>query len=322
MRTRSPVFRDRSNFEGASRVVDQRILDAIWQIGIASFIVVPLFGGSVLRGTLHICMQTADRTFQPSDVDFLAEFARRLAPAIANAELFERERLVAQSFQAAALPATLPSVRGVTFHAIYEAGKAEALVGGDWYDAFALPDGQIVVSIGDVAGSGLSAAVTMASMRQAIRGAAYVNTEPGVMLDAANHVLGVADSRFVTAFAGVFNPATSTLTYQSAGHPPPLLRLPDGELVALALGGPPLGMRSGDVHQTRTLAVPPGSLLVLYTDGLTESTHDVLEGEQRLRRALAGTTVITAQNPAQMLHDLILTDGSRDDVAILTMNVG
>jgi PAS domain S-box-containing protein len=322
MRTRSPVFRDRANFEGAARVVDQRILDAIWHIGIASFIVVPLFGGSVLRGSLHVCMQTAERAFQQTDVDFLAEFARRLAPAIANAELFERERRVAQSFQAAALPSSLPRVRGVAFHAIYEAGKAEALVGGDWYDAFALPNGQIVVSIGDVAGSGLSAAVTMASIRQAIRGAAYVSTAPGVMLDAADHVLEGADSRFVTAFVGVFDPATSTLTYQSAGHPPPLLRLPTGELIALALGGPPLGLRSREVHETRMQSVPPGSLLVLYTDGLIESTHDILEGEQRLRRALAGATVDAAGDPAQMLHDLVLTDGSHDDVAILTMNVG
>jgi PAS domain S-box-containing protein len=320
IRTRSPVFRDRANFEGAARVVDPRILDAIWHIGIASFIVVPLFGGPVLRGALHVCMQTADRAFQQTDVDFLAEFARRLAPAIANAELFERERRVAQSFQAAALPSSLPSVRGVAFHAIYEAGNAEALVGGDWYDAFVLPNGQIVVSIGDVAGSGLSAAVTMASMRQAIRGAAYVSTEPGVLLDAADHVLEGADSRFVTAFVGVFDPATSTMTYQSAGHPPPLLRLRDGELVALALGGPPLGMRSGEVHQTWTQSIPPGSLLVLYTDGLIEWTHDILEGEQRLRAALAG--VDAAENPAQLLHDLVLTDGSRDDVAILTMKVG
>jgi len=321
IRTKSPVYRERIAYADAAKFVNLPVLDALWSAGVASFVVVPLFAGSAVRGTVHLCMQNDERAFVRPDVDFFQEFARRLAPAIANAEVFERERRVARSFQDAALPSRLPQVPGFAFHAIYEAGKAEALVGGDWYDAFTLGSGQIVVSIGDVAGSGLPAAVTMASVRQAIRGAAHVAADPSGMLDAADRALDDPERRFVTAFVGVIDPATSTIAYQNAGHPPPVLRMPDGTLRELLGGGAPLGLRGDEEHGAHAHALPAGSLLALYTDGLIESTHDVLEGERRLHAALLDSTLGNVENPAKMLHDLILVDGSRDDVAILTITI-
>ncbi|MBD5607004.1 MAG: GAF domain-containing protein, partial [Candidatus Eremiobacteraeota bacterium] len=208
IRSKAPVYREGIAYADAAKFVNLPVLDAVWSAGVASFVVVPLFAGSAVRGTVHLCMQNETRAFVRADVDFFQEFARRLAPAIANAEVFERERRVARSFQDAALPSRLPEVPGFAFHAIYEAGKAEALVGGDWYDAFTLGDGRIVVSIGDVAGSGLSAAVTMTGVRQAIRGAAHAAAEPSGMLDAADRALDDPDRRFVTAFVGVIDPAT------------------------------------------------------------------------------------------------------------------
>ncbi len=321
IRTRLPVARERIEYASAAANVSLPVLDALWSAGLASVIVVPLFSGVAVRGTAHFCRQTDERRFVQSDVAFFQEFARRLAPAIANAEVFERERRVARSFQEAALPKRLPDLRGFAFSAIYEAGKAEALVGGDWYDAFPLADGRIVVSVGDVAGSGLSSAVTMASVRQAIRGAAHAKAAPSGMLDAADRALDDPERGFVTAFVGVIDPSTSTITYQCAGHPPPILRMSDGSVTDFVSGGPPLGLRAGDDAASRIAELPAGSLLVLYTDGLIESTRDILEGEARLRASLADGTVIRAENPAQMLHDLILVDGSRDDVAILTVKI-
>ena len=230
IRTRSPVLRETVDYTNAARIVNPPVLEALWNAGYARFVVVPLFAGAAVRGTVHLNASGTERIFTQADVDFFAEFARRLAPAVANAELFERERRVARSFQDAALPSSLPDVPGFAFDAIYEAGRAEALVGGDWYDAFSLVDGRIVVSIGDVAGSGLSAAVTMASVRQAIRGAAHVLADPNVMLDAADRSLDDPEGRFVTAFAGVIDPVARTITYQTAGHPSPLLRTRDGGL--------------------------------------------------------------------------------------------
>jgi serine phosphatase RsbU (regulator of sigma subunit) len=318
MQARAPVFR-KADYVLAARAVSRPILDAIRAAGIDSYLVVPLFAGTKVRGTIHLLMESDRRSFTAADATFLQEFARRLAPAIANAEVHERDRRVARSFQNAALPSSLPEVPQFAFSAIYEAGKTEALVGGDWYDAFTLADGRIVVSIGDVAGSGLLAAVTMSSVRQAIRGAAHVRADPGVMLTAANRALDDPEGRFVTAFVGVIDPATSTIAYQSAGHPPPVLRLADGTVTEFARGGVPLGVNVEHGRRTYEALLPSGSLLVLYTDGLVESTHDMLEGESRIRAALAGDAVPSAENPAQLLHDLVLTDGSRDDVAILTI---
>jgi PAS domain S-box-containing protein len=321
-RTQAPVFRERLDEAESARNVNGPVLDALLSVGITSIVVVPLLAGSVSRGTIHLCMQTDARRFANYDVDFFTEFARRLAPAIANAELFERERRVARSFQEAALPALLPDDPHFVFRAIYEAGRTEALVGGDWYDAFSLTNGSIVVSMGDVAGSGLSAAVTMAGVRQAIRGAAHVNADPSVMLEAADRAVSDdPEKRFVTAFVGVIDPAASTITYQSAGHPPPMLRSADGTITELLARGTPLGLRLEHEPQKHRCTLPAGSLLVLYTDGLTESTHDILEGEQRLRAALADPAVYACEDPAQMLHDTILAEGSRDDVAILTISV-
>lgn len=281
----------------------------------------PILAGS-LRGTLRVYPAAGGEPFTPNDIAFFDEFARRIAPALANAQLFERDRNVARSFQDAALPTSLPAVPGFVFRAMYEAGKAEALVGGDWYDIFALGDGRIVISIGDVAGSGLSAAVTMAGVRQAIRGAAHVRAAPNVMLDAAHRVLGETGERFVTAFAGVIDPRSSTLTYASAGHPPPLLRLPNGDVHELAGDGTPLGVPNDAERIERSLTLPSGSLLVLYTDGLVEATRDIVDGTQRLRAALLDDAVYHADDPARLLHDRILTQGSRDDVAILTIRSG
>jgi PAS domain S-box-containing protein len=298
--------------------------DPFITIGRAEVLCLPIAAGASLRGTLHLVMDDAvQHGFDRGELQFFAELARRVAPAIANAELYERERHVARTFQQAALPSSLPAVPGYTFDAIYEAGLAEAQVGGDWYDAFRLADGRIVVSIGDVAGSGLQAAVTMANVRQAIRGVAQVHADPGLMLEAADAALRAQEpERFVTAFVGVIEPLVGTLTFASAGHPPPFLRRPSGALEPLYAMGLPLGLRAAHEAQTVTVPLERGMLLVLYTDGLIEATRDVEEGEARLRRAIASVSTDAEAHPAQEIHEAVLGKGNaRDDVAILTVAV-
>jgi len=277
-----------------------------------------LMVGNVPGGTLSVAMFESARSFRETDVAFFQELARRISPAIANAELFERERLVARSFQAAALPSTLPVLAACTFSAIYDAGSAEALVGGDWYDAFVLPDGRIVLSIGDVAGSGLQAAVTMANMRQAIRGVAYVHPDPVLMLEAADLALrSESPERFVTAFVAVIDPIEDMISFTTAGHPPPLLPTPAGDLIALEASGLPLGLREHDGSVSVARALEAGSMLTLYTDGLIESTRDIDEGNARLERAMRDPATATNAHPAASIRDAVLIEGSTDDVAIL-----
>jgi PAS domain S-box-containing protein len=234
---------------------------------------------------------------------------------------YDRERRVSEAFQEAALPRSLPSIPGLSFSAIYQAGSAEALVGGDWYDAFQLRDGRIVLSVGDVMGSGLDAAVVMNAVRQSIRGAAQIDSDPRAVFSAAERALrSEHPEAAVTAFVGMVDPVAHTITYASAGHPPPFLRDESGAIVALSGSGPPLGVRRViQERRAQTLRLPPGSsMLVLYTDGFTEATRNIAEGEERLRQAMGSEAVLASPDPARALVAGSL-ERIHDDVAILVV---
>ena len=251
---------------------------------------------------------------------------RRVAEETMRTQLereLAREHESSAAFQQAALPQGLPVVPGVMFSAMYEAAVAENLVGGDWYDAFRLMDGRIVISVGDVIGNGLSAAVTMAAVRQSIRGAAQVFPDPAAILDAADRALrSEQPDRIVTAFIGILDMVTFSLWYASAGHPPPLLRKIDGSVEELWNPGLPLGLRNfHESGENAAVHLPEAALLVLYTDGLIEATRNIVEGEQRLRLALARADVFDARESAAAIREAVVSE-TKDDVAILTLRIG
>jgi PAS domain S-box-containing protein len=283
---------------------------------------VPIRVGHRVAALLTVGRAQADRPFEDRDLPTYLELARRLGIATKNAESYENERRVADSFQRAALPVELPRHPRVAFDAVYEAGQSEAHVGGDWYDAFALVDGRIVVSIGDVSGNGLAAAVTMGLVRQSIRAAARIEPDPVAILDAADRTLrGDDPHRIVTAFVGLLDPETGDFFFAGAGHPPPLLRRPDGSLAELLAPGVPLGLRARNiVAHSEAISLEPGSVIALYTDGLTEATRDVFEGERLVREALASEHLLEDARPALAIQRRVLRSGSRDDVAILTLH--
>ena len=295
--------------------------EAVATLGAVSAAIVPIAYGGSVRGTLAIMYDaTSNRRYDTSDLRFVTEVARRIAPAIANAEAYERERRVAHTFQAAALTTDLPRLPGMAFDALYEAGRSEALIGGDWYDAFRVPDGRVVVSVGDVAGSGLDAAATMAAIRQSLRGAAAINPDPSVMLDAADRVLrSQAPDRFVTAWVGVIDPVWATLAYAGAGHPSPLLRTRDLRVMPIDAAGLPLGLRERGQDVTRTADIADDVTLLLYTDGLVEAERDFIAGEAALVQALREADLAAA--PAQAIHDAVLHGAAAsDDVAMLVVS--
>jgi PAS domain S-box-containing protein len=285
-----------------------------------SAVAVPLIVDSDVRGVLTLAMVETAGAFSDADLPFVQEIGRRIAPALARAEIYERERKIAQTFQSAVLPRRLPAIPGMRFDALYEPGKAEALVGGDWFDAFRLADGRIVITIGDVVGSGLAAATAMGEARQSIRGAAAINPDPAILLDAADRILADnTEDRFATAWAGIVDPIDFSMRYASAGHPAPMVRDPDGTVRALPCDGLPLGL-AGTLTQRRstsTTFIEPGSLLLLYTDGLVESARDAIRDEAVLAGALAATPD-AHQMTARALRDAVLGDeAAHDDVAIL-----
>jgi PAS domain S-box-containing protein len=291
-------------------------------LGLRSTVIVPLLVDGETFGALVVGSTSFHRLFTPQDLPLFQELAHRASAAISNARRYEQEHRVATALQAGALPKSLPDAFGYVFSGHYAPGRTELQIGGDWYDALRLADGRIVISIGDVLGSGLDAAVTMGNLRQIIRGVAQVHPDPALMLDAADKTLRAdldRPDRIVTALVGVLDPITATLTYASAGHPPAILRTADGSIEELRTTGLPLGLRERDESVTRTVTIPPGALLVFYTDGLTESTRDIIEGERRLLTALLNPAILAAKNIARALHDDVLFDGSHDDVAILAV---
>jgi anti-sigma regulatory factor (Ser/Thr protein kinase) len=294
------------------------------KLGTRSFASIPLVAQGVTLGAVGVVYGDSGRRYVKDDLPMLEELGRRAGLAVQNAHEFGREHRVAQSFQEASLPTALPQVPGVTFDAMYVPASDEAQIGGDWYDAVRLFDGRIVISIGDVAGKGLGAAVTMGNMRQIIRGIAQVHADPALILDAADRALRLElPGQFVTAFVAVLDPIAKTLAYASAGHPPPLLQFHDGRVEALSDGGLPLGLRQGREDATgRIIDASTAARLVLYTDGLTELHRRPLDGEEQLRELLGDESIFADAHPARALKAAFFKGAPAvDDVAILVVHI-
>ncbi len=234
-----------------------------------------------------------------------------------------RERQISTLLQEASLTRRLPSSSHVRFDAAYHPGRDEATIGGDWYDAFALPDGRTAITIGDVMGSGIFAAVAMTKLRQAMQAAAMIDPAPVTMLDVADRTLHLHDpGGYATALAMIYDPATEQATFASAGHLGPLLRAPDGTVSECRSFGTLLGLGMDEPRETVTIGVSAGTAVVLYTDGIVESTRDLLAGQRRLAAALADPALLAETHPAQALVERVLGGlHATDDIAVLLLHV-
>jgi PAS domain S-box-containing protein len=321
LRKNRPVILPDVTDERIKKAAAPDLLETIRALAPRSTVTIPLRTRGRTIGSLVAYWAKTPRRYAKEDLPLFEELTKRAAVAIENARLYEREREIAAEFQRAALPSCLPQVAGVRFSGIYVPANDRELLGGDWYDALRLNDGRIVVSIGDVAGTGLSAAVIMSSMRQVIRGVAQVYADPVAMLDAADRTLKTEyPDTFVTAFVGVFDPVARTLSYASAGHPSPLVRDHSGAITTLDNNGLPLGLRVRGETATSTV-LPESSLVVFYSDGLVEAEHDVIGGLDRLVRATARSEVADSSNPADALYRAVLQNGNADDVVVLTLRL-
>jgi serine phosphatase RsbU (regulator of sigma subunit)/anti-sigma regulatory factor (Ser/Thr protein kinase) len=282
--------------------------------------IVPLVSGDVTIGVLAL-VRTSGRAYDADDAGLVREFARRAALSLEHARLYERERTTADALQRAMLPAQLPLMPDIRFSASYSAASESQRVGGDFYDAFELPDGRVALTIGDVTGHGLQAAVIMGEIRQALRAASFESADPAAILDRASRLL-VASGRtlFVTAIVGVLDPVTGRFSYATAGHPPPLVYR-EGDLRRLPSAGLPIGLRDEQgVDFALRLKAP--CTLVLFTDGLMEFARDLDEGERRIEdaiRALASQDI--DHLAAALMKEVLGEDEPSDDIAILTVTV-
>jgi PAS domain S-box-containing protein len=236
--------------------------------------------------------------------------------------LLQAQKRVAERYQLASLPDRLPVIPGVRFHTRYRPSTKAMLVGGDWYDVFELPDGQVAISIGDVAGHGLGAAVVMNKIRHSARAVArWVGhsdaVDPAGILEAMEQALETENAELIaTAVFGVLDLRARTLRYASAGHPPPLFRHRDGVIDEGGAVGTPLGARFGIAREVTQLSLETVEAVILYTDGVIEGERDALAGIERLRNAVSRVNVRRGGNIARfILEQAQATD--LDDAAVL-----
>lgn len=293
-----------------------------------SMIVVPLvskvFG---LTGALTlVTVEGGAAPFPRAAVKFAEGMGRMCAAAIAKAQVYSEAQATAATFQRAALPRSLPQVPKLQFFSYYQPASRSRTVGGDWYDAFIIPDGRIGVSVGDVAGHGLHASVAMGAMRNALRTALITEPDIGRALTTVDYLLRdeYPEIPFCTAIVAIIDVDAMTLRLQSAGHPGPrIFDEKSGTVIdPFTERDLPLGMRDlGREHpRPRTIRLE-GGLVVFYTDGLVECNRNLFEGEESLNQAMMRADIRQADDPAQAIRAAMLDCASYpdDDIAILAV---
>jgi len=250
---------------------------------------------------------------------FAVLWARRVTTPVSLPE----PRPVVPLLQGALLPSLPPVVDGLRVSWSYVAATAPDAAGGDFYDAFYLDDGYLAVAIGDAAGAGLTAIITMNVVRQAIRSALIDGARPADALRRANRVLLRSDHPgLVTALVGIIDPATLQLRYAAAGHPSPLLATAEETCTALPDEGSgiALGVVPHHVTSEHVVSIPVDGVLALYTDGCVTMNQDGGAGMQTLADALVQTRTLAPSKPALTLNRAIFGERDRaDDATIITI---
>jgi sigma-B regulation protein RsbU (phosphoserine phosphatase) len=284
--------------------------------GIRSLMGVPLRAEGKVIGVLHVGT-LSPRAFTSHDLDLLQLAADRAAVAV-QALTAQLDRAATEALQRSLLPSALPAVGGLEMAARYVPGTGK--VGGDWYDVFPLPAGEVCAVIGDVAGTGLPAAVIMGRIRSALRAYALQTADPAEVLDRLDRKLRYFEpDALATVLCAVISPSRDQVRVCSAGHLPPITARP-GQPAAEADVAPDLliGVSSQRRRQVSTLSFPPGAALCLYTDGLVERRDQPIDqGIAQLRAAVtpaepeAACTAVMAAMAGYSPHT--------DDIALLIL---
>ncbi|WP_369226989.1 SpoIIE family protein phosphatase [Streptomyces sp. R39] len=282
----------------------------IHEIGMHSLMVVPIRARRVLLG-VALFIRTADPTpFQEADLLLAEALVSRAARSLDDARQYAREHTAALTLQRHLLPHHLSGGTGVETASRYLPADMDNGVGGDWFDVIPLSGARVALVVGDVVGHGLRAAATMGRLRTAVHTLADMDLPPDELLahlDDTVQRLAEADTDTTdeppavvgaTCLYSVYDPVTRTCSMARAGHPPPAIIDPQGQVTFPDLpAGVPLGIGMGVAFEAVELELPEGSLLALYTDGLVETRdHDIDVGMHRLGSALA--------QPGRSLEDL------------------
>jgi serine phosphatase RsbU (regulator of sigma subunit)/anti-sigma regulatory factor (Ser/Thr protein kinase) len=298
---------------------------------------VPLVSQGELVGVLNLGPRLSEQDYSLDDRAFLENLATQATPAVRVAQLVrqqqtefqarervEQELRVARLIQQTLLPKQLPEIPGWKVAVLYQPARA---VGGDFYDFFQVPDGRLVITIGDVTDKGVPAALVMATTRSILRGAARRLVSPSAALVRTNELLHpeIPPNMFVTCLYAILDPATGRMQYANAGHDLPYLRH-DGRAGELRATGMPLGLMPGMQYEEKEIILQPGDSLLLYSDGLVEAHNPQHEmfGFPRLGKKIESYLGSGESMIDFLLADLASFTGSdweqEDDISMVTVD--
>jgi PAS domain S-box-containing protein len=295
--------------------------------GATPSVVIPMIARGRGLGVITVLREAGEPPLTDLQLELLELVAARAAVAIENALLFEREHQIATELQRTMLPAKLPTSFGIRVSACYVPSEADLDVGGDWYDAFPLEDGRLVSFVGDVVGHGVPAASAMGQLRSAIRALGPTSSGPADLLTRLDRFAAdVEGGEMATVVAVEVDAERQSLRYACAGHPPPLLVLPDGAARFLEGGrsAPLASFAAADRGESQE-AIPAGATVVLYSDGLVERRDEPID--DGLARLLASGSELVAGGIDLSLDPRVLVDAMfpsaqpRDDVCVLCVGL-
>lgn len=301
------------------------MLDHQRTLGVRSLVALPLASDAANYGGLLVCYGD-DRVLDRDEGAFLTAFAAQVTQALRRGLAYQVQHTTSEMLQRSLLPRALPDVDGLALGAYYRPGGVNADVGGDWYDVLSLADGSVAISLGDVMGKGVPAAIVMGEVRSALRAYALLEDDPAVVLGRLDGLVTSLSSpdQIVTLVYGVISADRRTMRVGIAGHPPPLLVPSSGEPTVLSDEvGPALGLGAGP-WVGADVPLPLDGTVLFYSDGLVENRQvDLFAGMEKLRRHLAdlGARRRRPRELSARLGDLVGRLTTDDDVTVLAAAV-
>ncbi|MFJ1969068.1 SpoIIE family protein phosphatase [Streptomyces sp. NPDC087903] len=300
-------------------------------LGAHSLIVVPLAARGLVLGVMTLWRSRRPDPFEADDLTLAQELASRAAVAIDNARRFTQQQQTAFTLQSSLLPRAVPDQSAVEVALRYLPASAAPGLGGDWFDVIPLSGARVALVVGDVVGRGIHAAATMGRLRTAVHTLASLDLEPDEVLSRLDDLVillaaeqEAAGERPVgeqvvgaTCLYAVYDPVSGRCSVARAGHPPPVVTAPDGQVALLDLpAGPPLGL-GGLPFEARDVELAEGSLLCLYTNGLIgERNIDADVGLTKLCAALT-RPADALERTCQAVVDSLVPSRPSDDVALV-----
>ncbi|QOV33823.1 SpoIIE family protein phosphatase [Streptomyces ferrugineus] len=298
-------------------------------MGVHSLMAVPLTARGVVLGVVCLWRSMQPEPFEEDDLTLAAEFAARAAVCIDNARRYTQQHEAAEALQRSLLPGEVPEHPAVETAHRYLPARASTGVGGDWFDIIPLSGLRVALVVGDVVGHGMHASATMGRLRAAVRTLAHLDLAPDEVLARLDDLVDQlsteqrqADGNApqivgATCLYAIYDPVSRHCAMARAGHPPPTVLGPDGQVRPIDVpAGPPLGL-GGLPFESAELELAEGSMIALYSDGLLlADDRDVDQGLDLLRTALAGPAR-SLEHTCKAVEDAMLATRPADDVTLL-----